>query len=307
VSRGFSLVEALVAMTLTLIVTGTALALVAPASRVSSTQPEVVDVQQRARVAAETIARDLASAGAGMFTGASRGVLTTAIPAVLPRRLGADRGDGPDVARDTAITLLSVPLSAAETSLAAPISSASLTLTMNPSPNCGAAPLCGLTAGRDVLVRDDTGHFDVFRITRVAGAVGTLRHHGQDLAWIYPAGAAVTEVVTRTFDYDPVARQLRQYDGDQSDQPAVDHLSRVSFSFLAAAPGSDALVPLPLTSFTDGPWIGAGTTRFDAHLLNVRAVRVTVTAEAADTALAARVAPVTVSLDVTPRSMSVGR
>lgn len=306
-SRGFSLVEALVAMALTMMVTGTALALVAPATRVSSTQPEVMDVQQRARVAAETIARDAATAGAGMFTGASRGVLTTTIPALLPRRLGADSGDGPDVARDTAITLLSVPLTAAETTIAAPISSASLSLTVNPSPNCGAAALCGLSAGQDVLVRDNAGHFDVFRITRVTGVVGTLRHHGQDLAWVYPAGAAVTEVVSRTFDYDAGARQLRQYDGDQSDQPAVDHLSRVRFSFFGTAPGSGALVPLPLSSFTDGPWIGAGTTRFDADLLNVRVVRVTVSAEPADAALSGRVPSFSVSLDVAPRSLSVGR
>lgn len=306
-SRGFSLVEALVAMTLTLMVTGAGLALVAPASRASSAQPEVMDVQQRARVAAEMIARDVATAGAGMVVGASRGVLTRAIPAALPRRLGAQNGDGADVARDTAITLLSVPLTAAETTIAAPISSASLTLTVNASQTCGTAVLCGLAAGDDVLVTDVAGHFDVFRITRVIGASATLRHHGQDLAWVYPTGAAVTRVVTRTFDYDAAARQLRQYDGDQSDQPAVDHLSRVSVSFFGGAPGSGALVPLPLSTFTDGPWIGAGTTRFDADLLSVRAVRVTVVAEAADASLAARVPPFSASLDVAPRSMSVGR
>ena len=85
-SAGFSLVETLVALVLTLMVTGTAMALVMPASRVSQTQPEVMDVQQRARVAAESIARDVASAGAGIYAGPLRGVLTGSTPAVLPRR-----------------------------------------------------------------------------------------------------------------------------------------------------------------------------------------------------------------------------
>lgn len=306
-SAGFSLVEALVALVLTLTVTGTAMSLLVPASRVSMTQPEVMDVQQRARVAAETIARDLASAGAGMYAGPRRGVLPAAIPAVLPRRMGAESGDGPDVARPTAITMLSVPATAAQTTTAAPIAAGSLWLRVNAEPNCGTAVLCGFMAGQDVLVTDGTGHFDVFRITSVTGGAGTLRHHGQDLSWSYPAGASVSQVVSRTYEYDTSARQLRQYDGDQSDQPAVDHLSRVSFSYLGTAPGASGLVVVPWSSLTDGPWIGSGTTRFDADLLRIRVIRVAVEAEAADVSLRARVPAFGVSIDVAPRSLSVGR
>jgi len=306
-AAGFSLTEALVAMALTLMVTGTAMALVGPASAIAATQPEVMDVQQRARVAAEMIARDLSPAGAGMYAGPERGVLPMTIPAVLPRRLGADRGDGPTVARATAITMLSVPLTAAQTTTAAAISSASLSLVVNAAPPCGAAVLCGLLAGQDVLVTDGTGHFDVFRITRITGATGPLRHHGQDLAAVYPAGSPVSLVVSRTYEYDATTRQLRQYDGDQSDQPAVDHLSQVSFSYWSTAAGSSDLVALSLSSFSDGPWIGAGTTRFDADLLRVRAVRIAVGAEPADAHLGTRVPRLSVALMVAPRSLSVGR
>jgi hypothetical protein len=43
-------------------------------------------------------------------------------------------------------------------------------------------------------------------------------------------------------------------------------------SILPAAGGT--LASLPLAEFTDGPWCGAGSNRFDADLLRVRMVRV---------------------------------
>jgi len=306
-SAGFSLVETLVALVLTLMVTGTAMALVMPASRVSQTQPEVMDVQQRARVAAESIARDVASAGAGIYAGPLRGVLTDSTPAVLPRRLGAQSGDGPDVARSSAITVLSVPATASQTTTATTISSGALALSVNAAPICGAAALCGLLAGQDVIVKDATGHFDIFRITRIVGAVATLRHHGQDLAWSYPAGSTVSQVISRTYDFDAAARQLRQYDGDQSDQPAVDHLAAVSFSYWGTGVGGSGLAELPLSTFTDGPWMGVGTTRFDTDLLRVRVIRVVVSSESAVAALRSRVPAFPVLRDISPRSLSVGR
>jgi Tfp pilus assembly protein PilW len=305
---GFSLVETLVAMVLTLMVTGTAISLAAPASRLSATQPEIMDVQQRARVAAETIAHDLATAGAGMYAGPMKGVLPTVIPAVLPRRMGSDDGDGPDIARDTAITILSVPSTAAQTTISAEISAASLMLSVNAAPNCPGADLCGLVAGQDVIVTDSAGHFDVFRITSVGGGAGVLRQHGQDMAWTYPIGSAVSQVVSRTYEFDAAAGQLRQYDGDRSDQPVVDDVTRLSFRYFGApSDGSAGLVAIPLSAFTDGPWSGAGTSRFDVDLLRVRMIRVAISTQAVDARFRALVPPFAVTLDVAPRSLSVGR
>jgi hypothetical protein len=48
------------------VVTTTALGLVVPASRAMAVQPDATDVQQRARVAAESIARELSTAGLGV-------------------------------------------------------------------------------------------------------------------------------------------------------------------------------------------------------------------------------------------------
>ena len=70
-SAGFSLVESLVAMALTLSVTGTAIALVLPASRASMIEPERMDVQQRARGAAGCVTRVATICNTNPFAGSA--------------------------------------------------------------------------------------------------------------------------------------------------------------------------------------------------------------------------------------------
>ncbi len=295
-----TLIEALISLVLTFVVTSTALALATPAARASLIQPEAVDVQQRARVAAETIARDLATAGVGVYEGPSSGLAS--LPGVLPRQLGVT-GDSPDIARADAITIISVPSTGAQTSLAAAVSPASQTLSVNNAPNCGGRTLCGLTAGADVLVADAAGHFDIFRITSVAGAVAALRLHGQVLGVAYPVGSTVTEVVSRTYSLDAATRVLRQYDGDLSDQPSADHISSLSFDYFTDDGPGGSLAEIDRAALADGPWLGAGSSRFDADLLRVRMIRVSVRAEAATPALRASAPDVVVRVSVAPRSL----
>jgi hypothetical protein len=296
-----TLAEALISLVLTLVVTTTALGLAAPAARASVIQPEAMDVQQRARVAAETVARDLAAAGAGVYAGPQSGLV--AVPGVLPRQLGVT-GDNPDTVRADAITIISVPSTGAQTTTSAVVSPASQTLSVNNAPNCGGKALCGLTAGTDVLLTDGAGHFDVFRITGVAGAAAALRLHGQAQGFSYPAGTAVTEVVSRTYSLDAGARELRQYDGDLSDQPSADHISSLAFDYFGDD-ASGALAPIDRATLADGPWIGAGTSRFDADLLRVRMVRVSVRAEASTSALRASAPDVIARVTVAPRAMVI--
>lgn len=296
-----TLAEALISLVLTLIVTSTALALVTPAMRATLVQPEAMDVQQRARVVAEMIARDLATLGIGIYAGTQTG-LSIPLPGVMPRQLGVT-GDTPDVARADAITIITVPSTRAQTTIAAAISTASQTLSVNAAPNCGGAALCGLTAGRDVLVADSSGGFDIFRITNVSGAAASLRLHGQQLGATYPVGSPVVEVVSRTYSLDAPTRIVRQYDGDLSDQPAADHISSLTFDYFGDDAGGAALVPIDRASLADGPWIGAGSSRFDADLLRVRMIRVSVRAEASTPALRASAPDVVVRVSVAPRSM----
>lgn len=65
-SAGFSLVELMVAMVITLIIVGAVVGLLTSGQSAFSTQPERTDRQQNLRVAMDMIMRDVASAGVGM-------------------------------------------------------------------------------------------------------------------------------------------------------------------------------------------------------------------------------------------------
>ena len=96
--RGFSLLEAVVATALILAVTAAAIALVEPNQAGFATELERADMQQRLRVAAGTLSRDLVMAGAGAYQGANRGALAHYFAPVRPYRHGLQpRRPGGDI------------------------------------------------------------------------------------------------------------------------------------------------------------------------------------------------------------------
>ena len=109
---GFTLVELLVAMTVTLVALGLAASLLHPVSVAFNTLPEAIDAQQRLRVAAQTLAEDIMAAGAGPVSGGAAG--RSVWPAVLPCRWTgeflATRPGG--CARDDALSVVAMPLAA---------------------------------------------------------------------------------------------------------------------------------------------------------------------------------------------------
>ncbi len=85
---GFTLVEALVATTIVVLLTAGVLSALNPARGVFKTQPEVADMQQRLRSGVDALTRDLVSAGAGPYSGAGTGSLSQLLRAdhaVSPR------------------------------------------------------------------------------------------------------------------------------------------------------------------------------------------------------------------------------
>lgn len=76
--------------------------------------------------------------------------------------------------------------------------------------------------------------------------------------------------------------QLRHYDGAATDRPVVDHVVKLEFEYFGA--NQTRLDPSLLQ---DGPWYPNGTdaNRFDADLLRIRRVRVTLRVQAARAAL----------------------
>ncbi len=329
---GFSIVELLLATLLTLIVVGAAIGLMNHHTLASRVQPETVDAQQRLRAGVDMLFRDVYMAGAGLDTGTMAGPLIAYLPPVLPRRIGLRNADAPEVARQDAITLIHVPAASAQTSLSAPI--AALTVDLQELAGCpiGRAP-CGLGAGAGLLIFDDRGHFDLFTVLAVQGSQGTLRHRGQSGPYSFLAGAHAAEVETRTYYFDAASRQLRSYNGDATDAPVIDDVSGLTVEYFGSAdpprspkppagianclydaagvpePGlatlaavADGLAVLAPAMLGDGPWCGAGDTRFDADLLRIRRVRITLAVSTAGSARGHRDYAATV--DVAPRNLA---
>ncbi len=92
---GFTFVEAIVALGLAIGLALVLMQLAAHGQRVSRAQPAAADLQQRLRVTAEMIQRDLTMAGAGPLHGAGvlAGSLAEYVPAVVPARTGTRAPD----------------------------------------------------------------------------------------------------------------------------------------------------------------------------------------------------------------------
>ena len=340
---GFSLIELAMSLTLTLIVMSAAVAIVTPSTASGRVEPEAVDVQQRARVGLDALVRDLNLAGAGVHLGPAVGGLRRFFPPIVPRRMGLMGADAFSVARADAITIAYVADGITQTWLSSPLPPAPADLVLVPAPNCiSLGPLCGLVPGASLVVFDTEGHFDFYTLTSALTTGGRVR--SWQLAhpsFSYAAGAIVVEAVMQTYYFDRVNRQLRHFDGYLTDIPVVDNVVDLNFEYfgeplppasprppagtpnclydatggpqpgLALLPPQGAsLAALPLGLLSDGPWCGAGETRFDADVLRIRRVRVTMRGRTADFVIAGnglnagRVVPdYTMRADVSPRNV----
>lgn len=314
---GYTLIEVLVSTAIMLTVTGTIFSLMNPAQGSAQTQPEVADMQQRMRVGNETLFKELVMAGAGPYQGPVTGSLVNFFASVLPRRIGRINPDPATVFRDDTITLSYIPNSYSQTTIAAAMPTPSAELKVTPQPSCpaDAGQLCGFTSGMDVIIFDTSGNFDLFTITNVQAAAAHLQHRGQDLSVPYGIGASVTQIVSNTYYLNRQTNQLMKYNLNDQDTPIVDDVVDLKFQYfgdpnpptlpkppagvanclydavgnyknlpvLAADEGS--LAPLPAAILTDGPMCGGGTNQFDADLLRIRKVRITLKVQAANPAL----------------------
>jgi hypothetical protein len=348
---GFSLVELLVATSITVIVVLLACTMAVQAQYAWRADGARVDIQQRARVAADVLTRALFEAGAGPPAGPARGSLARYLPPVVPRRIGRRNADAPAVVRADAFTTLRAARDTQHAVLQFAAAAGTSTIEIAAAPSCDL-PACGFVRGTNVVLFDETGSHDVFTVTDVAGQSLSLGHHGSGAHPGYAAGTSVIAVDAVTYAFDRAARVLRSYDGDASDLPLVDDVvgmeveyygeprppsqprpaigvtnclyeddgsfRAVLFSSLPATGASQ--VRLAPERLTDGPWCGTGENQFDADLLRLRRVRLTLRLQAGDAAVrgseagrfrepgfarasTAEVPDVTVVVDVTPRNL----
>lgn len=343
---GVSLVELTIAMAVTLAIGAAIFAVTRAATRASASEPDITDMQQRLRVAAGAITRDVTMAGAGSYLGGQSVPLVYALPPVLPFRHGAVGDDPPGTFRSDLITLLYVPATPAQTTLRADVLPDALILPVERQSTCAAGiNLCAFAAGMTLLVFDDSGNYDTFTVAAISDASSeiVLASRPEDSAsTTYTAGSRVVEAQLHTYylKTDPATQipQLLHHDGSTNPAvPVVDHVVALRFDYYgeprppalissgttygappppagarttAYPPGEsclfsvngdtglqvarleslgadDALVPLTASRLTDGPWCPDDTNRnrWDADLLRIRAVAVTLRVQAANAAL----------------------
>lgn len=303
---GFTLVEVLLASVLMLMVAAVVVAYFASQTALAQAQPDAADVQQRARAAADVLARDLATAGGWAAHGGVEGMLACCLPSVQPRRIGLRSPHPAGTARGDVLTIVRLASGAIPTRLREPLMGNVLALE-NGAECPSARPLCGLEEDDTAVIFDLEGRHD-FVLIGPPGVNGTapLTPRQAGAPHVFPAGSYAAAAETRTYYFDPVARQVRQYDGHLSDVPVVDEVVAARFEYWgeagiparlrletgvagcwfdadglprfggAVAPAGAPLVMLALEDLRDGPWCGAGENRFDADLLRIRRVRAVV-------------------------------
>ena len=292
---GLSLLEAIVALSLTLVVVAGLYGAVRPALRLNRSLPAMADAQQRLRHAFDRLHADLMSAGRGTVRLAP-GPLPPMLPAVLPYRVGRRARDGEHRrARSDAVTMLSVPPDGGtEARLLDAVSGPAPEPRLDPDAACVRAA-CGYRTGDLVLVFDDRLAWGLFRVRNAGETTLRLEPLGPDTA-AFEAGAVIAPIDVGHYYLDEERRQLRRYDGWRGDFPLLDGAAALELRLFGVAAragdscrgdGSGAprsrLEEIPLESFTDGPWCGPAWSPFDADLLRVRAIGLDVRVEGADT------------------------
>jgi len=196
-----SLAELLVASAVLLGVTAVVGTAAARAQLTFRAQPEVADMQQRARVGAGVMGHDLLMAGAGPMSTALAGPLVRRLPPVAPYRRGQiDDARGGVFYRPDAVSLVFVPDTRAEADIVHALD-LGRELLVDLAPNCGVQVherVCGFTVGMRVGLFDARGAFDLGSVTAVEG--NRIRvQHGGGLSSTYDGGAALAEVMAPTY------------------------------------------------------------------------------------------------------------
>lgn len=155
---GFSVVEMLVAMCVTLLVAAAALSLLDQSHSVFAAQPEAADAEQRLRVGVDTLYNDLVAAGSGPDGGALAGPLVQSFAPILPFKRGTRSDDPAGSFFSDRVTILSVPPAAPHTRVADSASLASDWIAVEAQPSCPpTTPLCFFTPGTSIVVADGRG------------------------------------------------------------------------------------------------------------------------------------------------------
>ena len=347
---GYGLIELLIATAIGCVLLGVLLQFAVSVHTSAGVQAETADVQQRLRVALESMRHDIMLAGAGPSRGIDRGPLANTFPPILPARTGIAAPDPELSFQPDRISVLYVPDDGPQAKLAVDMSTAASPIGIDGTgPGCRPASACDFVSGMDAVIYEASGAggaHEVFVVQSVDAAANTLVP-AASLSRGYSARARVAAVVHRVYYLDRAGKRLMRYDGVRSDVPLVDHVVFLGFTYFAdprpdavAAPapggfscayaglppvpllanlGGTAPKPLTAALLTDGPICGQSPYQFDADLLRIRRISVTVRVEAESAEFrgvggafttsgisrsSARAVPdLETTIDITPRNM----
>ena len=269
--RGFSFIELLVALTISLLVTSAVFAMLDPASGAFQTQPERADVEQRLRAGIDAVARDLTVAGSLPSVGGAWPA--SPVVGVLPHRVGRRSPDAAGSFDESRISMWFADANAPHARLAAPLASASGTTTIAAGPGCPAGDAsCGFRVGTTVVAVGPHGAWDLFTVTAVAGLTLTLQHDLRDGPAVFAPGTTMLVAATMRIyflkdDRSSSVPQLVRYDGaGGADVPVVDHVAALRFEYFGE-PEPPVMVPgvgppeVPRVSYGPAPPDGATAVR----------------------------------------------
>ena len=279
---GFTLVEVLIALTILMVAVVPVLWICGAAQRLTRSQSEASDLQQRARVLVEKLQRDLIVAGAGPPDTGIR--LVDLVPTLVPARIGFRSPDPEASAFADRLSILYVPADGWQAALATPMTSPAAAIAIDATAiGCPAAGLCGFTEDARALIVDTRAPGAGFELFTVSGIAGELAHAAPNApfsqAYANPS-ARVMPIVQRTYYFDRASRRLMIYDGHLSDVPLIDNVADVRFEYYTDMSPGPGLRAVPLSELSDGPLIGLPPNRFDADLRAIRLVRVIIRLEA---------------------------
>lgn len=255
--QGFTVIEMLIATVIMMAVIAATFTLMNPAQGMFAAQLEVSDMQQRLRIAVEMLSRDLMMAGAGAYSGSAVGSLGNFFASIRPYRVGAKSPDPVGSFKTEVISLMYVPSTASQTTIRDPIVSQTGPVAVNPQPGCPVGDqLCGFTKGMTLIISDDTGTFDTFKISSVQDSALQIRLQGRTLSKGYAANSSVVQVVTPSYwlktDTESETYQLMHYDGSETDLPIADNVVGLNFEYFGEGEPA-ALRPHQQPPTTYGP------------------------------------------------------
>jgi prepilin-type N-terminal cleavage/methylation domain-containing protein len=303
---GFSFIELIVASAIVLLTTATVVRLSVPAQGLFSAQSDVADMQQRLRVAIDTLTKDLSVAGAGGYSSVNGAALDYSFAPIRPYRSGARGADPPGSYKDDTISISYVPRS----------TGAMVTSVYSLKGDAAAGTY-------QLVMYDGSANPDVPVVDNVVALAFEYYADARPPTMRKPLAAPVGPWTT--YGPAPSAVAVAPFAAGENcafaNDGSPDPVPRLS-SFGAS---SDGLVKLAAAQLTDGPWCpdDGAVEKWDADLLRIRRVAVTLRVQAAVASLrgpagllfthggTARsstwVPDQEIRFDVAPRNLNLGR